>query len=150
MNKIEKFKQLVAAWANDEDALEYIEKDMNSFGEYVNARFRMEMQMTIATMREGLDATELANIRHDLDQKRHDWHETAITGVKRICRFATIMDVEPLFTGDFNNREEIANFCMEIVNEFFGCNLSESSTRLEKAIEHRNLKELVDEEKVVM
>ena len=142
MSKLEKkFLDLVNVWKNDECALEYIEKDMNSFANYVQAVYTMEMKITMASTLYNHDAEKYANIRYTLDLQRHNCHEIAITAINQLCRFARMKNVDPLYDGDLEDRYEIANFCRKIVLHFFDSGLS--GTTVSHSFPHQGIHDLV-------
>lgn len=117
--KFEKLVEAIRMQVTDEpeDFLELVEKDMCSFGEYVNAVMSMEVGINIARAR--LEGEELRDRIMQLDQRRRDCHEMAIVGVKRLNRFAEQFNVPKIYLGDVEDRYSVADFCMETVNEFF-------------------------------
>ena len=52
-------------------------------------------------------------------QHRHGCHEAAIINVMLLNRLAAMYSVEPVFTGDCNQRHQVADFCLEITAYFF-------------------------------
>ena len=133
--------ELVREWNDDVDALEYIEKDMNSFATYVQSVYTMETRMVMAQAHYSHDVEKIAEIRYNLDNQRRNAHELAITSIKRLCRFATIKGVEPLYDGDLEDRYEIADFCRRIVLHFFDSGLS--GTKVNHSFTHQSIDELV-------
>lgn len=112
-----KFTTLVEAARDDEDALEMIERSMNSFVLYVQAVYAMEVKIPILRFR--CDATELGEAIMELDRSRRNAHEGAIASVKILNRICKMFDVAPLFEGNTEDRLAIAEFCSETVAAFF-------------------------------
>lgn len=113
----EKYINLVNACKEDADMLEIVNSDIAALGLYVNAVYMMETTLPIIRVR--YDGEELRDRVERLDRNRRDYHERAIMGVKRLNRFAAMMNVEEIFDGDVNDRYAIADFCMETVTEIF-------------------------------
>ena len=53
------------------------------------------------------------------DRTRHDAHETAIANVRLVNRLAELYGVGPLFTGNDQNRIEVADFALDVVVQIF-------------------------------
>ena len=50
---------------------------------------------------------------------RHDAHEAAIENVCLVNRVAELYGAGPLFTGDDQNRPEVADFALDVVVQIF-------------------------------
>ena len=72
-----------------------------------------------AIIREKYEGEKVRDALEKNDQDRHNAHERAIMGVKRLNRFAGMKGLEPIFDGDVSNRYEVADFCCETVKEYF-------------------------------
>ena len=72
-----------------------------------------------AIIREKYEGEKVRDALEKNDQDRHNAHERAIMGVKRLNRFAEMKGLEPIFDGDVSNRYEVADFCCETVKEYF-------------------------------
>lgn len=113
----ENFLNLIEAFRTDEDVLKMITYNMAAFSEYVASVYILETNIPIIRMRyEGQDARDRIQ---KLDRKRRICHEAAINAVRQLNRWAKLKKVEPIYSGDENDRNQIANFCIEIVKEFF-------------------------------
>lgn len=142
MSKMEeRFKKLVEAWSDDEDALVYIEKDMNAFANYVQAVYTMETKLVLAQSLYNHDIEKLSQIRYNLDSQRRNCHELAISAIKQLCIFANVKNVEPLYNGNLEDRYEIADFCRKVVLHFFDAGLT--GTSVSHSFPHKNLEALV-------
>ena len=53
------------------------------------------------------------------DRNRHNQHEDAIANVRMVNRLAALYDVQPLFTGDDQERLQVADFCLDVVVQVF-------------------------------
>ena len=53
------------------------------------------------------------------DRTRHDAHEAAIANVRLVNRLAELYSVGPLFTGNDQNRLEVADFALDVVVQIF-------------------------------
>ena len=107
------FITLVNSYNDDEDALDLIETNMNNLNGYVSAVYAMEVQ--IQTLRFRLDGEAVTN----LDKRRRNAHEAAIAACSILNRLANLAGVDPLYSGDLEDRNEVAEFCIAIVDELF-------------------------------
>lgn len=70
MSRLEdNFLNLVNAWKDDEDVIEYIEKDMNAFANYVHAVYTMETKISMASVLYNHDVEKYLNILKKIKQK---------------------------------------------------------------------------------
>ena len=99
------------------DMLDIIQADVLALGEYTQAVYSMEFSSAI--IREKYEGEKVRDALEKNDQDRHNAHERAIMGVKRLNRFAGMKGLEPIFDGDVSNRYEVADFCCETVKEYF-------------------------------
>ena len=103
------FITLVNSYSDDEDALDLIETNMNNLNGYVSAVYAMEVQ--IQTLRFRLEGEDYREAVTNLDKRRRNAHEAAIA--------AYLAGVEPLYSGNLEDRNEVAEFCIAIVDELF-------------------------------
>ncbi len=97
--------------------LEALNDAMTSFREYVNAVDAGEQQIRLAAIRfEGEEYREMVT---RYDRNRHNQHEDAIANCRLVNRLAELYGTPPLFTGDDQNRLEIADFALDVVVELF-------------------------------
>ena len=113
---MEKYNNLISAYAGDEDALEIIKSDMKRMNDYVNVVYN-ETYLT-PLYRVMYNDQELRDRIQVLDSNRRTKHDLAIMAVKRMNRFCAMCGVELLYEGT-DDRHEIAEFCNEVTNEFF-------------------------------
>lgn len=108
---------MVKACKDDPEMLDIIQADLLALGEYTQAVYFMEYSSAI--IKEKYEGQNARDALEKNDQTRHDAHERAIMGVKRLNRFAAMKGLEPIFEGDVNNRYEVADFCCATVKEYF-------------------------------
>lgn len=114
----EVFLQLVDTCKHDSDLLQIIEDDMDSFRRYIDAVYSMEYSIPIIRARyEGQDVRDRIMV---LDKNRRMAHDRAIVAVKRLNRYSEMYGVHKIFQGDVEDRYQVADFCQDIVDEFFG------------------------------
>lgn len=113
----ERFELLIKAAGNDEDILTLIEDSMNALSSYVNAVYAMEVQ--IQTLRFRLEGAEYRDAVMELDKRRRSAHEAAIASCSVLNRVASIIGSEAMYTGNLDDRYEVADFCIAIVEELF-------------------------------
>lgn len=111
------FLQLIEAYKEDEDFLDAILENMSRIVRYVDAVTAMEYQIPIIYAR--YEGEEVRDKIQNLDSRRRTAHEAAIVAVAQLTRWAKVKEVSPMFDGDVTNRYEIADFCMDLVKEFF-------------------------------
>ena len=123
----DRFKRLVCSAKGDADVLSIIEDAMNSFSHYVNTVYSMEIHLQ--TLRFRLEGDAYRDAVMELDRRRHSAHEAAIASCAVINRVADRIRARHLYTGNLENRYEVAEFCMAIVDEMFRgrtmCTISE-------------------------
>lgn len=112
-----KFVALVDAYRNDEMALELIENNMDSLNAYVTAVYAMEVQLQ--TLRFRLEGEEYRDAVMTIDRRRRNAHEAAIASCSVLNRIAAMEGVAPIYDGDLNDRYQVADFCIAIVEELF-------------------------------
>ena len=99
------------------DDLEALDDAMTSFREYVNKVDAGEQQIRLAAVR--FEGPEYQEMIMRYDRRRHDQHEEAIANVRLVNRLAEIYGVSPLFTGNDQERLEVADFCLDVVVKLF-------------------------------
>ena len=109
------FITLVNSYNDDEDALDLIETNMNNLNGYVSAVYAMEVQ--IQTLRFRLEGEDYREAVTNLDKRRRNAHEAAIAACSILNRLANLAGVEPLYSGNLEDRNEVAEFCIAIVDE---------------------------------
>lgn len=113
----EKYQKLVDVYKSDQDILAIILDDMTALGSYVHEVYEMETFLPVLKVK--YSDQELRDKRSLYDGNRHIAHERAIMAVKRLNRFSEKAGLKLFFEGDTTDRIQIANFCMQTVNEFF-------------------------------
>ena len=111
------FITLVNSYNDDEDALDLIETNMNNLNGYVSAVYAMEVQ--IQTLRFRLEGEDFREAVTNLDKRRRNAHETAIAACSILNRLANLAGVDPLYSGNLEDRNEVAEFWIAIVDELF-------------------------------
>ena len=99
------------------DDLEALNDAMTSFREYVNRVDAGEQQILLAAVR--FEGDENRDMVSRYDRNRHNAHEDAIANVRLVNRLATMYDSEPLFTGDDQERLQVADFCLDVTVQLF-------------------------------
>lgn len=108
------------AKAGDPDAKEdaiFFEQNVANFHEYVRAVDLSETHIKMAYFR--LEGDELRWQIESFDRQRRSAHEAAITSLKALNRIAKFYGVPSMFTGDIDNRHQIADFCLDITVQIF-------------------------------
>ena len=99
------------------DDLEALDDAMTSFREYVNRVDAGEQQIMLAAVR--FEGDEYREMVSRYDRNRHDQHEAAIANVRLVNRLAEMYGVSPLFTGDDQERLQVADFCLDVTVQLF-------------------------------
>lgn len=55
----------------------------------------------------------------EYDEKRHTAHEIAISSVNVLNRLAVMRGIAMVFTGNIEDRHQVADFCIELANSLF-------------------------------
>ena len=97
--------------------LEALDDAMTSFREYVVKVDMGEQQIRLAAVR--FEGDEYREMLTRYDRTRHDAHEAAIANVRLVNRLAELYSVGPLFTGNDQNRLEVADFALDVVVQIF-------------------------------
>ena len=97
--------------------MEALNDAMTSFREYVNKVDAGEQQILLAAVR--FEGDEYREMVSRYDRNRHNAHEDAIANVRLVNRLATMYDSEPLFTGDDQERLQVADFCLDVTVQIF-------------------------------
>lgn len=113
----ERFVNLVKAANGDEDTLTLIEDQMNNLASYVDSVYAMEVQ--IQTLRFRLEGEDYREAVSALDKRRRSAHEAAIAGCSILNRVAKMVGVEDMYSGNLEDRHEVAEFCIAVVDELF-------------------------------
>lgn len=113
----ERFVNLVKAANGDEDTLALIEDQMNNLASYVDSVYAMEVQ--IQTLRFRLEGEDYREAVSALDKRRRSAHEAAIAGCSILNRVAKMVGVEDMYSGNLEDRHEVAEFCIAVVDELF-------------------------------
>lgn len=109
-----------AAKTGDADAemdIQDIKRVMDSFCNYVNTVDMTEMRIHIAYAR--MEGTELRDAITLYDTSRRNAHEAAIASANAINRYARFYDAGKIFTGDVEDRYQVADFCLEVTVKLF-------------------------------
>lgn len=99
------------------DDLEALNDAMTSFREYVNKVDAGEQQIVLAAVR--FEGDEYREMITRYDRRRHDAHEEAIANVRLVNRLAEMYGVAQLFTGDDQERLQVADFCLDVTVQIF-------------------------------
>ena len=111
------FQMLSSRASEEPDDLEIIKDAVDSFTGYVKDVDVGEQQIKLAYAT--LDGDELRQRVTAVDARRRRNHEKAISNARMLNRLAEIYKVSAIFTGDFNDRLQVADFCLDISVEIF-------------------------------
>jgi hypothetical protein len=94
-----------------------LEEMLNNCGEYIEKVNRMGNAWTVVRYR--MDTNNFQEYYSSIDKSRTSIHNDLIIKVKMINRLCKIHSVESIFTGNTDERIEVAEFAMEVVTENF-------------------------------
>lgn len=97
--------------------LKWVEKTMDTFRTYVETVDNTEEHIRI--VRFHLEGDDLRDAIMRADMLRRSAHEAAIGCVASLRRFSDQLGIEPVFNGNADCREEVADFCLEVDVELF-------------------------------
>lgn len=97
--------------------LEIIQDAVESFTSYVKDVDVGEQQIKLAYAT--MDGDELRQRVTAIDARRRRHHEDAISNVKLLNRLAEIYQISAIFTGEIEDRLQVADFCLDITVELF-------------------------------
>lgn len=111
------FQMLSDKATAEPDDLEIITDAVSDFTSYVKDVDIGEQQIRLAYAT--LDGDELRERVANIDARRRSRHETAISSARVLNKIAEIYGVSAIFTGDFGDRLQVADFCIDITVELF-------------------------------
>jgi len=97
--------------------IEFVENYAKKCGEYVEKVNAMESAISIARYR--MEAEEYREYIMELDRSRKIAHDALIADTKVLNKICQIYNYPLIYTGSFEDRNEIAEFAKKIVDEFF-------------------------------
>ena len=116
MNK-QRLIKLISHYRDDNVVLGLIESALKGCWRYVVAVNDLELFMM---MKDGAaEGEEYRFAVSGLDKTRTLAHNSLISDVTAMNRLCVKAAMEPVFSGNINNRVEVGNFAKEIVTEFF-------------------------------
>lgn len=118
MRLANKFQNLINAYKDDSEMLEFIVDRLCKMPEYVNKR----VQHIIYDQAHSIGASRDENVINkicELDKSRSAAHDTAICACEQLNRACDSVNIPHIFEGDINKREDVANFAAEITITFF-------------------------------
>lgn len=112
--EIEKAKEF---YKDDQDCLYLVNDMVESCRTYVGTVVNMEN--AIGTMRFRLEGQDLRQFIQNLDNSRRVAHNALIANVGIVSRMVKQAGLEPAYTGDIQDRQEVAEFAKLVCNEYF-------------------------------
>lgn len=100
-----------------EDDIDYIEGYIKNIIDYVSVVDGTIVSGNCARAR--LEGEAYRQRIMELDRQRRITHEAAIASVSALERIAGMYGVSPLFTGDKDDRDQVADFCLEFVVKIY-------------------------------
>ena len=117
----ERYLKLLATMRSDPESepedYKFVSDCMQWFAQYVMSVYEMQIGMSVVHDRFKGDAVPETIMGQD--KARRGKHDVAIDKVNQLNRQCERYNIEPLFTGNSKDRQEVAEFCMDVVKEFF-------------------------------
>lgn len=104
---------------DDEYERMLIQNSVDSFVGYVNSVIDYAVKIPIAQESHAYDRDRLITEIQQLDHTRHYAHEAAISGCTSLNRLCELKGVEHIAKINTENREEVAQFVGNFVNEMY-------------------------------
>lgn len=104
--------------SGDSDYIEILDDICQKCLDYMNSVEAHSKAIELIRFR--YDADELKDRIREADLHRHIIHETAISNCNLLNRLADTFHIGKVFTGNVENRFEVADFCMEVYQNFEG------------------------------
>ena len=119
MKKTDLYKKMLEIAKEDDDMklVELINDLVDTFRKYVNSVVEMEIRIPVERFR--MEAEDLQRFIERLDLNRRIIHEKAIDSCRILNRICDTMGLEEFYSGDLEDRYQVADFCLEIVSELF-------------------------------
>lgn len=99
------------------EAMKYVKKSIDAICEYVRTVDVEETQIRIAYAR--LEGEELRDTVERADRLRRFAHEAAIAHTSSLNQMCLINGLELIFSGDIEDRYQVADFCGEVTKKLF-------------------------------
>lgn len=107
-----------------DEALDTIETELTAFPEYANVVIREQIMMPI--WRERCEPEEFRENVKNIDTRRRDAHDGAITAVNVLNRISAKLELEPFADIDTNDRHAVAEMVGKYTNELYNNGIGES------------------------
>ena len=95
----------------------FVNDCFEGLNEYVKAVDMGETQIKLAYAR--LDGEELRDTVERIDRTRRFAHEAAISKTSGLNRMCAMSGIDPIFNGNTEDRYQVADFAMEVVQTLF-------------------------------
>lgn len=100
-----------------DEALDFLDSQLNSFPEYANTVIRQQQLMPIYQARyEGQDYRDAIQ---EMDTRRHNNHESAISSVNVLNRLSKNLGLEPFAEVDTKDRVAVADFVGDYIGDVY-------------------------------
>ena len=103
----------------DPEIFEFVTDAALKMSAYVESVFQMQIEMM--SVHDRYEGDSIPERITWLDRNRRTHHDAAIDAVRQLNRMCRVYAAEPLYDGNENDRQEIAEFCMSFVKEVFDC-----------------------------
>lgn len=100
-----------------DEALDTLETELTAFPEYANVVIREQIMVPI--WRERCEPEEFRENVQNMDTRRRDAHDNAITSVNVLNRISSKLGLEPFADIDTNDRHAVAEMVGQYTNELY-------------------------------
>lgn len=114
--KINEFIRAISE-SDDRECLDLMEDLISSASDYVRRVNVLEIGLMVGKYNK--DGDEYKEYIEKLDKLRSNAHNSVITNVKIINRLCRNNNLEPIYSGNEEDRIEVAEFAQQVVEELF-------------------------------
>ena len=114
--KIHEFIRTISE-SNDRECLDLMEDLISSASDYVRRVNVLEIGLMVGKYNK--EGAEYLEYIEKLDKQRSDAHNALITNVKIINRLCKNNKLSPIYSGNEEDRIEVAKFAQQVVEELF-------------------------------
>lgn len=125
-NYVEKIEKIYSVVATDSEFTEEIAQLERAFPAYVHAVHEYVIRMHEIQTLTGDDYKEAFT---DIDKKRHNCHEAAISSLNVLNRISESFKLGKFADVDTSNRYAVADFCIEYVHQIYATEIARTRSQ---------------------
>ncbi len=136
---LKKYERIVEACGKDKSLLEFVQDCLTTYANYVNNIVEMEIRVPILRAR-GMDVKDFQEAVERLSFACKSSQGCAVDASNMLNRFCERYGLPMFFEGDTSDKEQVADFALKVVNEFFLNGQSKTINELVQANELVSIK----------